>query len=323
MAHEIVDLIARHGLLVVFLSVLVAKAGVPLPSVPTLVVAGALAARGQLPFFGILLVALVACLLDDLSWYAAGRRFGGGLLRQLCRISLSADSCVGHATRHFERWQGKLLLISNFLPGVSMLAAPLMGAMGLPLRGFVLLDALGALLWATAAVGLGYLFAPQVDAVLTILAGAGEAAVALLFCLLALYVLGRWWWRRRLLLALRMPRITADELMLSIAGNHAPRVIDVRSKSSRQLDPRIVSGALLADLDGIDSAMQGLALDAELVTYCDCPNEVSSARTAQTLMRRGYRRVRPLQGGLNGWVAAGYPVQRLPLPESLARAVAS
>ena len=314
MAHEIIALITRHGLLVVFLSVLVAKAGVPLPAVPTLVVAGALAASRQLPIDGILLVALAACLLDDLLWYSAGRRFGGSLLRRMCRISLSPDSCVRHATRHFERWQGKVLLISKFLPGVSTMAAPLLGAMGLPVLVFVLLDAMGSLLWAGTAVGLGYLFATQIDSVLLALVDAGKTAARLGLGLLALYVLAKWWWRRRLLLALRMPRITVDELMLSLAGKQPPLVIDVRSRTSRRLDPRIVSGALLVDLDGIERSLHGLALDSKVVTYCDCPNEATSALAAKTLMKLGYRSVRPLQGGLDAWVAAGYPVERLSLP---------
>lgn len=323
MAHEIFDLIARHGLLVVFLSVFVAKAGVPLPAVPTLAIAGALAAVGQLSLGGILPVAVIACLLADLLWYAAGRQFGGSLLRLLCRVALSPDSCVRHAGRHFERWQGKLLLISKFLPGVSALAAPLVGAMGLPVRVFLLLDGLGSLLWAGTAVGLGYLFAAQIDGVLQALADAGKAVLGVVLGLLALYVLGRWWWRRRLLLALRMPRITVDDLQRSMAGGRPPAVVDVRTKTSRRLDPRIVSGAVLADFNDVEQTLHGLSHDADVVTYCDCPNEASSAQAAKALMAQGYRSVRPLQGGLSAWAAAGYPMQPLPLAKTAAPAFAA
>lgn len=323
MAHEIIVLIARHGLLVVFLSVFVAKAGVPLPAVPTLAMAGALAAGGQLPIAGILLVAVVACLLADLLWYGAGRHFGGSLLRLLCRVALSPDSCVRHTARHFERWQGRVLLISKFLPGVSALAAPLVGAMGLPIPLFLLFDGLGSLLWVGTAVGLGYLFADQIDGVLLAMVDAGKAVLGLALGLLALYMLGRWWWRRRLLLALQMPRITVDDLQRSMAGGQPPVVVDVRSKTSRRLDPRIVCGALLAEFDNVEHALRGLAHDAEVVTYCDCPNEASSAQAAKALMARGDRSVRPLQGGLSAWIAAGYPVQPLPLATNAAPAVAA
>jgi len=49
-------------------------------------------------------------------------------------------------------------------------------------------------------------------------------------------------------------------------------------------------------------------LDTEVIVYCACPNEASAARVAKKLMERGYRRVRPLTGGIDAWVAAGYNI---------------
>ena len=118
MAHEIIALIAQYGLLLVFFNVLVEQAGVPVPAVPTMIVAGALAAGGKLPLTGIVLVAVLACLLGDLAWYWAGRRFGSGVMRTICRISLSPDSCVKQSELRFQRWRGRVLLIAKFVPGL-------------------------------------------------------------------------------------------------------------------------------------------------------------------------------------------------------------
>lgn len=314
MAQEIVALIAQYGLLLVFLNVLVEQAGVPLPAVPTLVVAGALAATNQLPVSGVLLAAVLACLFGDLAWYAAGRRFGSGVMRTICRISLSPDSCVKQSELRFQRWRGRVLLIAKFVPGLSTVAPPLVGAMGLRLPTFLLLDGLGSLLWAGLAVGLGYAFAAQVDVVLGTLASAGTFAFELLLVLLAFYIALKWWQRRRLLVALRMARITVDELNRAIAGGQSPIVVDVRSQPARLLDTRIIPGALLADLDSVDRALRDIPPDRELVIYCSCPNEVSAAKAAQMLMALGYRRVRPLLGGLDAWDSAGYAIEHLPDP---------
>ena len=62
MAPEVITLLAQHGLFI-------DQAGAPVPSLPTLVVAGALSASGELSLAGIFLVALVACVLGDLPWY--------------------------------------------------------------------------------------------------------------------------------------------------------------------------------------------------------------------------------------------------------------
>lgn len=72
MAHQIIALFAQYGLPLVFLNVLAAQAGVPVPAVPTLVVAGALAAADRLPLAGIVAAALAGSLLADLAWYLAG-----------------------------------------------------------------------------------------------------------------------------------------------------------------------------------------------------------------------------------------------------------
>lgn len=313
MDHEIVALIAQYGLLLVFLNVLVEQAGAPVPALPTLVVAGALAASGQLSLSAVTLVALLGCLLSDLAWYWAGRRFGSGVLRTLCRISLSPDSCVHQSELQFERWRGQMLLIAKFVPGLSIVAPPLVGALGLRLSAFILLDGLGALLWAGAAIGLGYVFSAQVDSLLDDLGNAGMIALALVLGVLASYIVVKWWQRRRLLVALRMTRVTVAQLNDAIASGQAPVVVDVRSATSRRIDPRIVSGALLADLDHVEQAVHDIPLDRELVIYCNCPNEASSARAAKSLIARGYQHVHPLQGGLDAWGAAGYAVQRLPL----------
>ncbi|GLQ94079.1 DedA family protein/thiosulfate sulfurtransferase GlpE [Dyella acidisoli] len=315
MTHAIVELIAEYGLLLVFLNVLVEQAGVPLPAVPTLVVAGALSSIGKLPLGSVILVALLACLISDIAWYLAGRRFGASVMRTLCRISLSPDSCVKQSELRFQRWRGRILLIAKFVPGLSTIAPPLMGAMRLRPLVFVFFDGLGSLIWIGAIVGLGYAFSQQIDRVLFVLAGAGTVTVECLFALLIAYVLVKWWQRKRLLLSLRLARITVDELHRLMEDGKAPVVVDVRSQASRLVDNRIIPGSLMASLSGIDQELHQVPIDQEVVIYCSCPNEVSAAKAAKGLLVQGYRKVRPLLGGLDAWADAGYDIERLLLEQ--------
>jgi membrane protein DedA with SNARE-associated domain/rhodanese-related sulfurtransferase len=292
--------------------VLIEQAGVPLPAVPTMIVAGALASTERLPLTGVVAVAVLGCLLADYAWYAAGRYFGGGVMRTLCRISLSPDSCVKQSELRFQRWRGGVLLLAKFVPGLSTVAPPLVGAMGLRTAPFVFFDGMGSLLWVGVAVSLGYVFASQIDAVLVTLANAGSVALMLIGCLLALYIIMKWWQRHRLIRALRMARITVQELNDALSNGGKPAIVDVRSEAARMLDSRIIPGALLADVNSVDLIVNAVPLDAELVIYCTCPNEASAALVAKALMSRGYKRVRPLLGGLDAWDEAGYPVNRAP-----------
>lgn len=311
MSHPIVALIAEYGLLLVFFNVLVEQAGLPVPAVPTLVVAGALAAADRLPLAGVLLVALAGCLISDFAWYAAGRRYGSGVVRTLCRIALAPDSCVRRSELHFQRWRAPVLLVAKFVPGLSTVAPPLVGAMGLSPRAFLLFDAFGSLLWAGMAVAAGYVFADGVEQALAAFEGAGTLAVELLGLLLAGYVAFKWWQRRRLLAALRMARIGVDELAQALRSMQPPLVFDVRAAGSRELDGRAIPGALFFDPQALGEMLAGVPRERELVLYCNCPNEVSAARAAKLLMAQGYRRVRPLRGGLDAWVAAGHAVDHM------------
>ncbi len=119
---DIVAMIGQYGLLVVFANVLIEQVGLPIPAVPTLMIAGALAADGKLSTPSLFIVALIACLLADVTWYIAGRRFGSRVMKTLCRVSLTPDSCVSETQSRFERWGVNALLIAKFVPGLSTIA---------------------------------------------------------------------------------------------------------------------------------------------------------------------------------------------------------
>jgi rhodanese-related sulfurtransferase len=101
-----------------------------------------------------------------------------------------------------------------------------------------------------------------------------------------------------------MERISVAELQALMAKPGSPLLIDVRSAAERDATgwiPGAVHAARVADL----VADAG----AEVVVYCDCPNEASAARVASQLKQLGFVRVRPLAGGLEAWRSHGLPVE--------------
>src|SRR5713226_327049 len=97
-------LITEYGLALVFANVLLEQLGLPIPAVPVLVVAGALAAEGELSSFAVFGVAFVACMIGDAIWFLAGRCYGRRVMAFLCRVSLSPDSCVRQTDFRLEAW---------------------------------------------------------------------------------------------------------------------------------------------------------------------------------------------------------------------------
>lgn len=310
--QEITRLIAQHGLSLVFANVLIEQIGFPLPAIPTLVIAGALAMDGRISAWATFGAAFVACTIGDALWYLAGRLYGRRVMRLLCRISLSPDSCVRQTENHFERWGGAVLVLAKFIPGLSGIAPPLAGATRLPWPTFLLLNSLGVVIWAGVAIGAGMLFHDEIERLIARVEGLGSWALAMIVALLAGYIAFKWWQRRRFHKMLRIARITVGELSKLIEGGEGPVVVDVRSSVARDQDPRLIPGALVMDITEVERRLERLPIEREIIFYCSCPNEASAARVAKRLMDLGYTRVRPLLGGLDAWIAAGYAVEQRP-----------
>jgi membrane protein DedA with SNARE-associated domain/rhodanese-related sulfurtransferase len=304
--------LAQYGLAIVALNVLLNQIGLPVPVIPTLVLAGALGANGQLPLAAIFLAAVLACLVADCGWYWVGQKYGIRVLKTLCRISLEPDSCVAETQSQFDRWGVNSLVIAKFVPGLATIAPPLAGAMRIGWLRFIGLSSLAAALWVGAALFAGMLFKTQIERLLIRVDQFGSMAFGVALVLLGAYVGYKWWERRRFYTMLRMARISVAELDQLIQTGSQPLIIDVRSPSARVLEPHWIPGAVHISLPDVALHLKDLPKDRDIILYCTCPSEASAARVAKILMNHGFKRVRPLHGGLDAWLAAGHAVARAP-----------
>lgn len=311
MSNDVAAVVSEYGLAIVFGNVLADQIGVPVPAIPTLMVAGALAASGKLSTLALFAVALIACAIADVTWYVAGRHYGNRVMRVLCGISLTPDSCVSQAQTRFERFGPNLLLIAKFIPGIALLAPPLAGATRMRWLPFLAFDIAGGALWVAAGMAGGMLLGPQIERLLAYVENYGTAAVFVLIALIAAYIAFKWWERHRFYAMLRMARISPEELYRLMDAGTSPLIVDVRSATARSLEPRHIPGALHLPLHGFEEHIKELPRDREIIVYCSCPNEASAAQVAKLLMNSGFVRVRPLAGGLDAWIAAGLPVESL------------
>jgi len=300
-----------YRLLAIFANVFANQLGLPVPVIPTLVVGGALASQGNLSPTGFLVVAVSACLCADSIWFLAGRIYGSGVMKLLCRLSLTPDSCVSNTQARFERLGINAVLISKFVPGLSLIAPPLAGAIRMGWLRFLAFDAMSATAWVILAATFGVVFHQQIEQFMPFVMEYRVEAVVALCVILVGYVAYKWWDRARFFSTLRMARIDASDLHRLISSGAAPLVVDVRSPTAIALEPRAIPGALRVPLNEARDRLLGVSREREIVAYCTCPNEVSAAEVAKILMESGFRRVRPLRGGLDAWIAAGYAVQRL------------
>ena len=299
----LLHVIETYGLWVVVLCVLLDQGGLPVPAYPPMIVTSAFAVDTQHSLWPILVVAVVGTVAADLLWYAGGRRFGAALLRLMCRISLSPDSCIGRTRRLYGRFGPPSLILAKYIPGFAAVATTLAGETRTSLRRFLLYDAIGAALWAGGAIALGAIFHEAVESVLLELERLGQFALILIAALLAVFVAAKWWQRYRFLASIRMARITAAELGELLRSGARAAVLDVRTPERRARTGWIPGSILVHDVSEVE-----LDREDDIVVYCDCPNDASAAVMARTLKEHGYRRVRPLAGGVEAWRGAGMPL---------------
>ena len=299
---QLIELLQIYGVLIVFGIVLVEQFGLPIPAFPILVVAGALSVDGELMWQLCLLAAVGACLICDLFWFRAGRFYGKRILRLLCKISLSPDSCVNQTEDRFRRFGAKSLLVSKFVPGFNTIAAPLSGAIGTQPRMFLAYAITGAALWSGTGILLGVVFHDGVEELLATLETMGGTALSVLASLLALFVAVKYIERRRHRARGAVARIEVAELLGLIDAGHDPLIIDARSLTAQGMEAAI-PGALVFKSCPPEQLMATLDRNRHIVVYCSCPNDVTAAEVAKQFLNNGFHRARPLKGGLDAWNA--------------------
>jgi membrane protein DedA with SNARE-associated domain/rhodanese-related sulfurtransferase len=319
--QHLINIVEQHTLLIVFFNVLLSRGGLPLPVLPTLLTAAALAAGRPDQIVEIILAGIGGTLVADFALFWCGLRYGQRFLALLCRVSFSPDLCVRRTAAVYTRMGWWSLPFAKFIPGLSLIAVAMAGVSKMPVLSFLLLDGLGALLFVSASVALGVIFQNAITSVLSTLAEFGMLGNLAVVAALAVYLLIKWWRRQLFIRQLRMNRITVAELRKLIDDGEELVILDVRPKEIRAQDG-IIPGAIAAHPEDIDPIVRDYSRDLEIIVYCACPNEESAATAAKHLKQAGFRKIRPLLGGIDAWVDAGHPIERAPLAEKETRRAA-
>jgi membrane protein DedA with SNARE-associated domain/rhodanese-related sulfurtransferase len=312
--HSILGLLEHHTYAVIFGWVLIEQGGVPIPSVPVMLAAGTMSAAHKLHIAYAIPIIMLACLISDSAWYVLGRTYGSKVLNVLCKFSLEAATCVDRTQGTVTKRGAITLLFAKFVPGLSTVAAPIAGQAKISYRKFLVYDMAGTVLWSGAWLFAGRFFgdlARRSSDFFAALEHFGLALVVLMVVALLVYRLVK---RRQFLNELRGLRLEPGQLMAMIedaerAGQQPPFIVDLRHPLDVLTDPLVVPGAVRVGPDELKKRREIIPIDRDIILYCTCPSEETSAKIALDLRRMGIRRVRPLRGGLQGWRDAGYPVE--------------
>ena len=266
--HKILEFLLHHGYAVLPVWVFAEQIGLPVPSLPILLAAGALAGSGKFSLAGSIFLSIVACLFADSVWYALGRLRGIKILQLLCKISLEPDSCVRRTEGLFAKQGARSLVFAKFVPGLGTVAPPLAGIFHMRPSRFLLFDMFGALLWSAAYIGLGFVFSGEIERIAEHAYHLGSGLGVLVVSILAAYIGYKFIARQRFLRELRIGRITAEELKQKIDAGEDLVIVDLRHSLDFEADPHTIPGAFRIDAKELEENDERLPRDRDVILYC-------------------------------------------------------
>lgn len=163
---SISSLVEQYGYVAVFVGALAEGESV-------LLAAGFAAHRGLLELPLVMLAAFVAGTLGDQLFYLGGWLFGERLLARFPALERQARRLQPMLQRH----PNLAVLSVRFLYGLRIAGPIALGALGVPPLRFVLLNLLGAAIWAALIATLGYQFGTALQWIFDDLRAFEEAAL--------------------------------------------------------------------------------------------------------------------------------------------------
>ena len=308
------------GLLI---AVFTQQVGLPVPSVAFLMAAGALTAHGRMAPAIVVLLSVLGCLAGDGIWYWIGRKWGSKATRVLCRFTADPRGCSKNAQEKFRRHGLRLLCVAKFVPGLDAVLPPLSGAQGVPVAAFFAVDVVGSFLWSCAYLGLGYVFADELNVAIHWVEKFGTTLGIGIGVPIALYAVWRGLTLVRMVRHLRLRRISPPLLARKLKSKSKVAVLDL-ANFEEEIEGKSVEaipGAFVVDPSLLrKSPYIVVPDDVKIILYSSSGSDTVSARAAVDLKKIGVDKVWVLEGGLKAWREHGLPISRSPeLPEAVAK----
>ena len=158
--RPLLETLAEHAYVVVFFGALIDATGVPFPGRLLLAAAGAWAAAGNGGLGAFIALATLGAMASDQLWFWAARRGSAWLANVYCRLTRRASGLDEEIAR-VARYGGLAVVLGRFFTVVRLVAWPVLARNGLRWPRFVAFDALGAAVWSSIWLGIGWIVGDQ------------------------------------------------------------------------------------------------------------------------------------------------------------------
>ncbi|HXD53620.1 MAG TPA: DedA family protein [Solirubrobacteraceae bacterium] len=172
-------LVETAGYPLLFVIVMSESSGLPVPGETGLITAAVLASQGNLKIALVIPLAAAGAIVGDNIGYLIGRKGGRWILDRPGRFATQRRQVLLIGEPFFERHGPKAVFFGRFLLGLRVWASWLAGATRMHWRSFVIWNALGGIVWATAIGLIAYFLGHSASNAIQAFGLYGLAAVAL------------------------------------------------------------------------------------------------------------------------------------------------
>jgi len=188
----IIRLFSTYGYVIVFFGVMLENAGLPVPGETIVLAAGFFAAQKHFSIPSVILFATTGAIIGDNLGYLAGKKLGRGFAEKYGRYVFLTPERIRASEDFFERHGDKTILIARFVSGLRVFAAFFAGMSRMRWRTFLVYNAAGAVLWATAMTLIGYFFGHAWNLIEYWIRRVGLSLLIIIILWLALEMLRKW-----------------------------------------------------------------------------------------------------------------------------------
>jgi membrane protein DedA with SNARE-associated domain/membrane-associated phospholipid phosphatase len=189
---RVLSLIEHYGYLVILFGVMIESTGVPLPGETILLASGILVQRGTLDLGDVIFFGILGAVVGDQIGYWIGREGGRPFILRWGRYLFITPERLARAEAFFARHGGKAVFMARFFSGLRVFGALVAGISRMRWGTFILYNALGGAVWATAVVLLGYFLGSSIGLVERWLGRVSILLIGLLVFAIVLYLTYRW-----------------------------------------------------------------------------------------------------------------------------------
>ena len=265
---EVLQFLIDYGYIVLFLWVALDQAALPIPSIPMLVGAGALAGLGELSLALVFVITMLACLPINHFWFWLGRLRGARVLHLLCIISIEPDYCVRNSEDLFRNLGPLSVVVAKFVPGLQLLAPPMSGLTGMPRAQFFWLNLIGSIAWACTFILLGFFFHGVLEDLVIAIGEAGTIAGVVIGSIVGLYFAVKLVKRHLFVRSLQMRKVEPEELLSRIETGDDVHILDLRHEYDLKAIPHLLPNSSRLPMESVREFEKAIPRDKDIILCC-------------------------------------------------------